>query len=46
MTLPEEIVGENLGNHAVRGRGQGLDVVALSSRAVTVLNQPATLRRG
>jgi adenylate cyclase len=46
MTLPEEIIGENLGNHAVRGRGQGLDVVALSSRAVTVLNQPATLRRG
>jgi len=46
MTLPKEIIGETLGNHAVRGRGQGLDVIALSSRAVTVLNQPATLRRG
>lgn len=46
MTLPPEIVSEDLGIHAVRGRGQALGVSALASRAVTVLNQPEAILHG
>jgi adenylate cyclase len=46
MTLPDDIACENLGAHAVKGRGQTLEVIALSSRAVTVLKQPATIVHG
>ena len=46
VKFPDEISCEDLGTHAVRGRGQALGVIALSSRAVTVLNTPAVILHG
>ncbi|MBB3136362.1 adenylate cyclase [Rhizobium pisi] len=46
VKFPDEISCEHLGTHAVRGRGQALGVIALSSRAVTVLNAPAVILHG
>ncbi|QND43235.1 adenylate/guanylate cyclase domain-containing protein [Rhizobium leguminosarum bv. viciae] len=40
MNFPDDVSCEDLGTHAVKGRGQALGVMALSSRAVTVLNTP------
>jgi adenylate cyclase len=34
LTLPDGIVGEHLGEHAIRGRGQTLGVVALQRQSV------------
>ncbi|TCL70274.1 adenylate/guanylate cyclase domain-containing protein [Rhizobium sp. BK251] len=39
MTLPDTVQGEDLGSHAVKGRGQTLGVMALTS-SVAALNGP------
>ncbi|MBY3180626.1 adenylate/guanylate cyclase domain-containing protein [Rhizobium laguerreae] len=46
IKFPDDISCEDLGTHAVKGRGQALGVMALSSRAVTVLNTPAVILHG
>lgn len=46
MDFPDDIACEDLGTHAVKGRGQTLGVMALSSHAVTVLNTPAAILHG
>ncbi|MGO8426217.1 adenylate/guanylate cyclase domain-containing protein, partial [Rhizobium ruizarguesonis] len=46
MNFPDDIACEDLGTHAVKGRGQALGVMALTSRAVTMLNKPAVILHG